>query len=359
MAEQYILIQSAPLKAFAKSMLMGAGVAVDRAELVAQSLLEANLRGVDSHGVQLLNFYIEHMAMGCMNLTTNGRIVTESGGTMTYDADNGIGQVISDICCDHTIRLAKANGMALVSVRHSNHFGAAAFWSQKIARAGLIGMSFCNATPLVPPWQGKEPRFGTNPICMAMPGAPETGWLLDMATTTVAMGKIFKANFSGDPTIPAGWAFDSDGVPTTDTQKAVKGMPMPLGGYKGYGLALMVEILVGVLSGGSMSTEVGGVRIRTRPMSCGQAFIGIDVERFMPLDEFNARMDKLVGLAKDTPPAPGYTEVLVAGEPEWRSLRKRRVQGIPLSKGVWQQLGKTASLVKVTPPEVADIEYQG
>jgi len=352
MAEEYVVIDAAPLKAYARQMLLGAGVPESSAELVAQSLIEANLRAVDSHGVQLLNFYVEHMKMRCMDLTTKGEIVSESGGTMTYDAQNGIGQVVSDICCDHAIRLAKANGIALITVRNSNHFGAAAFWSQKIASAGLIGMSFCNATPLVPPWQGKEPRFGTNPICVALPGAPETGWLLDMATTTVAMGKIFKASFSGEPTIPAGWAFDSEGAPTIDTQAAVKGMPMPLGGYKGSGLAFLVEILVAVLSGGAMSTEVGGVRIRTRPMRCGQAFIGIDVSRYMPVEEFQARMDFLISLIKSTPSAPGYGEVLVAGEPEWRAARKRSVDGIPLARGVWEQLAKTASLVDVTPPPV-------
>ncbi|MBI3210311.1 MAG: Ldh family oxidoreductase [Candidatus Solibacter usitatus] len=355
MAEQYILIAAQELRAYALRMIEGVGVTPPQAALLADSLLEANLRGVDSHGMQLLNFYIEHMQMKCMDLTATGSVVSESGGTMLYDGGNGIGQVVSDLCCDHVIRLAQANGMALVSVRNSNHFGAAAYWAQKIARAGLIGMAFCNASPLAPPWQGKEPRLGTNPICMAMPGAPETGWLLDMATTTVAMGKIFKAYFSGEPAIPTGWAFDADGVQTTDTAKAFKGMPMPLGGYKGYGLAMMVEILVSVLSGGAMSTEVGGVRIRTRPMAYGHAFIGIDVARFMPLDEFAQRMEHLVGMMKSSQPAPGFDEVLVAGEPEWRSKRKRLVDGIPLSKGVWAELEKTARLVNVTPPVVQEI----
>lgn len=353
MAEEYVVIPAQPLREYAAKMLEGAGVSSERAAFIARTLVEANLRGVDSHGVQLLNFYVEHMAMRCMDLETSGHVVTESGGTMTYSADNGIGQIVSDVCCDHVIRLAKEHGIALVTVRDSNHFGAAAFWSQKIARSGLIGLSFCNATPLVPPWQGKEPKFGTNPICMALPGAAEQSWLLDMATTTVAMGKIFKANFSGEPSIPAGWAFDNEGVPTTETTKAIKGMPMPLGGYKGSGLAFLVEILVAVLSGGAMSTEVGGVRIRTRPMRCGQAFIGIDVARYMPIEEFNARMDWLIGNVKATPPSPGYSEVLVAGEPEWRMARVRNVEGIPLAKGVWEELARTAAKVNVAAPPIA------
>lgn len=356
MGENYIRIQEDSLHAFATELIAGAGVSREKSEFIARSLVDANLRGVDSHGVQLLNFYVEHMRMGCVDLTTEGHIVNESGGCMTYSADNGIGQIISNISCDHAIRLAKEHGVAMVTVRDSNHFGAAAFWAQKLARANLIGIVMCNASPLVPPWQGKEPRFGTNPICMSLPGAGETSWLLDMATTTVAMGKIFKASFSGDPQIPQGWAFDSDGVPTTDTQKAIKGMPMPLGGYKGSGLAFMVEILVAVLSGSAMSTEVGGVRIRTRPMRCGQCFIAIDAARYMPLEEFQARMDHLIGLVKSTPVAPGFDEVLVAGEPEWRMSRKRRTEGIPLSQGVWNELRKTAGSVSVTPPPVEEIK---
>jgi LDH2 family malate/lactate/ureidoglycolate dehydrogenase len=350
MPEQYVIIHAAALEDFAGRMLRGAGAPEDKARLVARSLVEANLRGVDSHGVQLLNFYIEHMAMRCVDLETRGHVVSESGGSMVYSGDNGIGQVIADVCCDHAIRLGKAHGLALITVRESNHFGAAAFWAQKIARADLMSIIMCNATPLVAPWQGREPRFGTNPICVALPGAAEDSWLLDMATTTVAMGKIFKAHFSGESEIPHGWAMDSQGLPTTRTSEAIKGMPMPLGGYKGSGLAFFVEILSAVLSGGAMSTEVGGVRIRTRPMRVGQMFMAIDVSRFLPLEEFHARMGRLVGLIKSTPAAPGYDEVLVAGEPETRAERTRSCSGIPLSAGVWQELIKTASTVNVEPP---------
>ncbi|MCS7026228.1 MAG: Ldh family oxidoreductase [Bryobacteraceae bacterium] len=354
MRESLIVISHEPLREFAQAMLLGAKVPEDKARLVAESLVEANLRGVDSHGVQLLNFYIDHILMGCVDVHAEGHVVSESGGAMVYSGDNGLGQVVAHAACEHAIRLAKAHGVSLVTVREANHFGAAAFWSQKIARGGLIGISMCNATPLVPPWQGREPRFGTNPICMALPGAADRSWLLDMATTTVAMGKIFKAHFSGQPEIPPGWAMDSQGVPTTRTEEAIKGMPMPLGGYKGSGLAFMVEILVAVLSGGAMSTEVGGIRIRSRPMRCGFAFFGVDVSRYLPIEEFQARMDRLIELVKNTPPAPGYHEVLVAGEPEWRNKEERLRNGIPLSKGVWEELIKTASKVNAVPPAVVE-----
>lgn len=352
MGERYIRIQASALEDFARQMSIGVGIKPAHADLLARSLVESNLRGVDSHGVQLLNYYIDHMAAGCVALQAEGHVVSESGGCMVYDAENGVGQVVSSICCDHAIRMAKANGIALVTVRESNHFGAAAFWAKKIAADGLIGMVMCNATPQVPPWQAKDPRFGTNPICMAVPGRDEHTWLLDMATTTVAMGKIFKARFSGQPEIPAGWAFDSEGVPTTSTEAAYKGLPMPLGGYKGSGLAFMVEILVAVLSGGAMSTDLGGIRNNTKPMRAGQMFLAIDVSRYMPVDVFLARMDDLVGRVKAARPAPGYDEVLIANEPEWRSKEARLVEGIPLSEGVWQELCRAGRSVGVEPPNV-------
>src|SRR5262249_601203 len=148
---------------------------------------------------------------------------------------------------------------------------AAAFWAQKISRAGYIGIAMCNSTPLVAPWQGKERRLGTNPICMSVPG-PDT-FLLDMATTTVALNRVYKAILSGDKTIPAGWAMDAEGNPTIDPIVARDGLPMPLGGYKGTGLAVMVEILCAVLSGGAMLTDVGGIRYTGKEMRASHMFL--------------------------------------------------------------------------------------
>jgi LDH2 family malate/lactate/ureidoglycolate dehydrogenase len=230
--------------------------------------------------------------------------------------------------------------------RESNHFGAAAWWAQKMRGAGMIGIVMCNASPIVPPWQGKKGRFGTNPICVSLPGP----WLLDMATTTVAAGKIFKAHINGQPEIPAGWAFDSEGVPTTATERAYEGMLMPLGGYKGSGLAMMVEILCGVLSGGAMAWELGGIRWRGKPTRVSQNFIAIDIARFMPVEEFTARMERLVETVKSTPAAPGYEEVLVAGDPEWRIEAERLGKGIPIAQGNWDALVQAAESVGAAVP---------
>ncbi len=341
---------SAPeLTRFAEQILAGAGVPAHKASIVASSLVTTNLRGTDSHGIQLLPFYVDQLLAGEMDPLTDGRVLSEQGSCLTFDGQNGIGQWIAETCCGHAIRIAAAQGMAMVVARESNHFGAAAWWAQKMRDAGQIGIVMCNASPIVPPWQGKQGRLGTNPICMSVPGP----WLLDMATTTVAAGRIFKAMINGQPEIPAGWAFNSEGVPTTNTADAYKGMLMPLGGYKGSGLAMMVEILCSVLSGGAMANEVGGIRFRGKRVRVSQMFMAIDIGRFMPVDEFSGRVEQLVGLMKNTPPAPGYDEVLVAGDPEWRTQQQRLRDGIPIERGNWELLCKAAARVGVAAPQIA------
>jgi len=331
------------LTPFVEQILEGAGVPPHKAKVTAACLVASNLRGVDSHGIQLLPFYVDQLLAGEMDPRTDGEVLSESGACLHFDGKNGIGQWIAETCCGHAVRIARQQGMAIVVARESNHFGAAAWWAQKMRDAGQIGIVMCNASPIVPPWQGKLGRMGTNPICMSVPGP----WLLDMATTTVAAGKIFKAFLNHQPEIPAGWAFDSEGVPTTDTARAYKGMLMPLGGYKGSGLAMMVEILCSVLSGGAMANEVGGIRFRGKTVRVSQMYMAIDVAHFMPVEEFTARVEKLVALMKSTPAAPGYDEVMVAGDPEWRMEAERRQNGVPIADGNWDQLCKAAARVGV------------
>jgi LDH2 family malate/lactate/ureidoglycolate dehydrogenase len=171
---------------------------------------------------------------------------------------------------------------------------------------------------------------------MAVPAGKRNQWMLDMATTTVAANRIFKAHTNREPSIPSGWAMDKDGAPTTDTEAAYGGLLMPLGGYKGSGLAMMVEILCGALSGGAMSTELGGLRIRGKRFRASQTFIAIDAMRMQP--EFAERVDWLVGRVKDTLPASGFDEVLVANEPELRTEQKRLAEGIPIPDGTYASL---------------------
>jgi LDH2 family malate/lactate/ureidoglycolate dehydrogenase len=170
----------------------------------------------------------------------------------------------------------------------------------KIASQNMLAIVMCNATPLVAPWQGREPRLGTNPICMALPGPPI--WLLDMATTTVALNRIWKAAANGEPEIPTGWAMDKDGVPTTSTQEALQGLPMPLGGYKGTGLAILVEILC-ASSAAAPWPPNSADSASSKPMRVGHAFIAVDIARFMPLDVFTERMQRF-GESSNTPRRP-------------------------------------------------------
>ncbi len=344
-----IIVSAGVLRDYLARIYQAAGAPPATARVVADSLTAANLRGVDSHGAQLMVFYVERILTGDIDPRAEGRVVSESGCTMVYDGQNGIGQRISEICCEHAARMARERGAAVVSARESNHFGAAAYWAHKIAAAGQIGIVCCNASTIVPPWQGREARLGTNPISMAAPGP----WLLDMATSTVAMNRIHKAHMEGLRSIPRGWALDAGGVETTDTEAAIQGMPMPLGGYKGSGLGMMVEILCSVLSGGATREGVFGIHVRGRKSRASQVFIAIDVARFLPLAEFTSRLEHLVAYVKSSQPAPGYSEVLVAGDPEWRMEAERLRDGIPLGRGTWNKLAETARKVGVTPPEIA------
>jgi LDH2 family malate/lactate/ureidoglycolate dehydrogenase len=342
-----ILLPHSRLREIARRILEAAGASERGAALAADAMVAANLRGVDSHGVQLLDSYVKQIETGGIDGRAEGCVVSESGATMVYDGGNAMGHVVSDICCAHASRLARAHGLGMVVARGSNHFGAAAYWAQKLSEEGMIGIVMCNSSPRVPPWQGKEGRFGTNPLCVSLPVEPPDSWLLDMATTTVAANKIYNLVAKGGGTIPPGWAMDSDGVPTTDAQTAMAGLLMPLGGYKGSGLAMMVEMLCAVLGGGAMSTEVGGLYITDRPAGTSQMFLAIEAGRFMPPEQFAARVRQLVAHTKAVAPAQGFDEVLVAGDPEWRSQQTRLAEGIPLAVDIWEKITALAGRLSV------------
>ena len=357
MAVENVVIRHGELSRFVTQMMAALGTPEDAARLMADSLVDANLRGVDSHGVQLLLAYAAQIRAGHVDPSERGVVLTASGACLTYDGRNGLGQTISDLCADHAIRLARTSGgLGMAVARNSNHYGASAWWAQKIARAGMLGLVGCNATALVAAWQGRDKIIGTNPICMAVPG-PDA-FLLDMATTTVALNKVQKAILTGEP-IPQGWALDAEGRPTTDPQTAMAGLPMPLGGYKGSGLAVMVEILCSVLSGGAMLTQMGGLWNSTGPMKVSQYFLAIDVARFMPVEEFAERMQFIRQTVTNSRPTPEYGEVLIAGQPEWRAERRRSVEGIPVPAPIWKQLVELSQSLQVAAPASVDVPPSG
>ncbi len=345
------VIEASALKDLCAQLLEGVGVSKNEANFVAGALVASNLRGVDSHGVALIRYYLEQLECGDMIPDGIPELLHNSGCTALVDGHNSIGQIVAKFCCDQAIELAINHGCGIVSARHSNHFGAAAYWVQRLNAAGFIGVVLCNASSTVAPWQGKEGRLGTNPICFGVPGS--SPFLLDMATTTVAANKIFNAHNAGKPEIPAGWALDSDGVPTTDTAAAYKGLLNPLGGYKGSGLAVMVEMLCGVLSGGAMSNELGGIRFRGTQVNVSQFYMAIDPKCFLDPGEYEQRAQKLTDKLKAVAPAASYDEVLVAGEPEIRTETKRRTEGIPLAQDTWDSLSAWAAKLKVPTPSLA------
>ena len=221
-----------------------------------------------------------------------------------------------------------------------------------MARAGCVGITMSSAGVVVPPWQGKSPRIGTNPIAMAVPGSGPGKWLLDMATTPGANGKVANADDYNRPTVPASWRFvDREGRPTTDRREAERGWPEPIGGYKGSGLAMMAEILCAVLSGGPMSIETRIDRKGAVPLRISHMFLAIDPKRFLPPDEFESRLGRLVTMIKSSEPAPGYDEILVAGEPEWREEAVRSRDGIPIPAPLWERLSAIAGQLRVIAPQ--------
>jgi len=343
------------LRDFTRRLLVAHGVPRAHAALVAETLVAANLRGVDSHGIQLLLTYLQQLRAGGIAFRASGRVARTSGVCLTYDGQNALGQVVAARCTRHALRLARRSGLGLVVARHSNHFGAGAYWGQQIARAGCIGIVMSNACPAVAPWQGREARLGTNPVCVAVPGSESGRWLLDMATTTVALGKLSHAAFLGEKSIPQAWGFlDPAGRPTTRTADAQRGFPTPVGAYKGTGLAMMAEILCAVLSGGAMATDLPVFRTGGDPLGISHFFLVIDPRRFLPVARLRQRVRRLERLVKSTRPAPGFDEILVAGEPEWRQARARR-SGIPVPKLLWARLSVLATerAVKIPAPRLS------
>jgi len=345
-----VILAESELRQFTERILAAVGVPGEKVPLVTDPLIEANLRGVDSHGVQILPHYVEQLEAGDVDSRVQGHVVRESGACLLYDGEHGLGAVSATVCCGHAVRIARQYGVSLVVAREVSHFGIAGYWAQQISSAGLIGIALCDASPTVPPWQGRLGRVGTNPISLSVPHPAGRGWLLDMATTTAAYGRLEKLQLEGKTTIPEGWAQDREGRPTTDLATALKGFLAPLGGYKGSGLAVLVEILCGLLSGGAMASEIRGIRQHGRHSRVNHTFLGIDVARLMPLEEFYQRMDRLVAEIKSAPPAAGYDEVLVAGDPEWRAKDERRRLGIPIPPGPWANLVRTARRLGVPLP---------
>jgi LDH2 family malate/lactate/ureidoglycolate dehydrogenase len=306
------------------------GLSQDDAAVVADHLVEADLRGVHSHGVIRVPAYVQQLRDGKLNPRPNVRIVVDNGAQVTVDGDDAMGQLAAFRANEIAIERGRQHGMAGVALRRSGHAGAMAYYPLRAIEHGLIGFATTNAGINMPPTGGTKKLVGNNPFAMAVPTGRDWPMVLDMATSVVAGGKLDVARSKGE-SIPLGWARDADGNPTTDPVAARAGSLEPLGGPKGYGMALMLDVLTGVLSGGRFGAGLGA------PGSA-QFFMTIDVERYLPLAEFQERMGQLIDQLHDCPRLPGVDKIYVAGEIEW-SLQSRRLrEGVPLEESVLRDI---------------------
>lgn len=328
------------LTRFVQAAFEKLGVAGRDAQIAAEALVAADLRGVDTHGVIRFSphaWYVKWLSEGSMTAKPNIRVTSETPSTALLDGDRGMGMVIGHRAMELAIDKAQSCGIGMVGVRNSRHYGMSAQYAMQALAHDMIGIAMTNAGRQVVPTFGREARFGTNPMCFAVPADKELPFVLDMATTTAAAGKLELAARL-EKSIPTGWALDEKAQATQDPRVAQKARRLlPLGGsrdngsHKGYGLAVLVEILCGVLTG-----TVTALNTDQDPR--GHFFGAIRVDAFRPVAEFKKDMDRLIRELKSTPPIEGQRRVYVAGEIEFETAEERAERGIPLLPSVLKGL---------------------
>jgi LDH2 family malate/lactate/ureidoglycolate dehydrogenase len=317
------------LAGFGAQVLGRLGVPGTDAELVADSLVTADLWGHPSHGMLRLGWYAARLRSGAMAARTEPRLVTDLGAIAVMDGCDGVGQVVTDRACADAVARAAEHGVGVVAVRNSNHFGTAAHWTRRIAEAGCVGILFTNGSPAMAPWGGTGKTVGANPWSIATPGGSHPPVVLDIANTGVARGKIYAAAQRGEP-IPDTWALDEHGVPTTDPRVAVNGLLAPMGGHKGYAISFLMDVLSGVLTGSGFATDVVGPYVPDRRSRCGHLVMALRIDAFLPRVEFDARIDDLIGRTKAVPKAAGVEDVFYPGEIEFRAAGAGRRAGVEI-----------------------------
>lgn len=323
------------LKFFLKKIYSKVGYSTLNANILSNSLVETSLRGVDSHGVRLTPHYVESTLIGRINTNPNYKFRSQSAGVQIMDADHGHGIISGLKAMKVAVELSDINGIAAVSVKNSSHFGAAALYSLYAAKKNKIGISFTNAEALVAPFGGKKAFLGTNPICFCAPCAGEDPFCLDMATSTVTRNKVLHYKENGW-NLENNWAVDKNGVITFDPRQAAA--LFPFGGYKGYGLGLMVEILCSILTGMPFGPLIAPMHpVTKKPRMLGHFFVAIDIKKFQKVDVFKKRMKKMMSMLRKSDPATGFKNVLVAGDIEKEVYKKRLKSGIPIGGELLQK----------------------
>jgi L-2-hydroxycarboxylate dehydrogenase (NAD+) len=347
------LYRAADLKDYMIRFFTKLGVPPADAAISAEVLLEADLRGVDSHGMIRLNsYYGDRIRAGWIDPTTPTTVIHETATTLTLDGGNGLGHVVSYHAMEACIAKARQSGVSMVTVRNSNHYGIAGYYAMMALPHDMIGISFTNSQPLVAPTYGAKAMIGTNPIAGAAPAGGERPYVLDMATSIVPIGRITVFDKAGKP-IPEGWGINSQGQVTTQPGEVLHGGAlMPLGGidlmrgYKGYGLGLMVDIFSGVLAGSGFGTGVD-LKDDKHTARTGHFFAAVAIEAFRPIAEFKKDMDALLGDLKNSTKAVGQERIYIHGEKEYELAEKYARDGVPLLAPVVDVLKKSGKEVGV------------
>lgn len=325
------------LENFCSQVLHKAGVSKEGAQIVGKSLVRANLRGVDSHGIQRLPIYSRRLKEGLINSKAQIRLVKDNRATVLIDGDNGLGQITAHKAMLECIQRAKTYGVGIAGVANSNNFGAGALVVMDALNHDMIGAVVSNASATLPPWGGKTLTFGTNPLAVAIPTKGEFPIVLDMATSVVARDKITYYKNMGKK-IPFGWALTKDGHPTEDPQEALEGILLSIGGPKGYGLALVIDALAGVMTGAAFGKDVGMLYDTSRPSEVGHFILAINIESFIEKELFMKRLETLCNQIKESELLPGINEIFLPGEIEFREEQERMRNGVPIGGDVLKEL---------------------
>ena len=346
---EYRLSTESGLKSFVSTALTTVGVTPEDAAAVADVLVAADLRGVESHGIARLDaYYVSRIRAGQLEARPKVSTVRETPTSLLVDAGNGLGHPTAKRTMERLLDKAEQAGAAFGAVRNSNHYGIAGYYAMMALDRDMIGIASTNSVRYAAPTFGKDVLLGTNPLAFAIPAQHEPAFVLDFATTTVPKGKLEVYGRKGKELNP-GWAIDANGVETRDPQVALKGALLPLGGFgveggghKGYGLGLLVDILCGVLSGGAFGDGLPVAADPPLPGKISHFFAAFKIDGFRDPEQFKADMDTELRAFKDSAKAPGHDRIYVAGEIEHEKTLEHRRNGVPVHVKVWDGLQKLA-----------------
>ncbi|EGR45728.1 uncharacterized protein TRIREDRAFT_67718 [Trichoderma reesei QM6a] len=343
-----IFVPANEARRLVQDILKGNGVSPDHAAIIARCLVAADLRGVDTHGMNRIPSYMERIRQGVLNAGAQPELKHVTPVVVQVDGRNGFGFVAAHMGMQAAIEAAKVYGIGLASVKHSNHFGMSAWVVQQALDDNMMSLVFTNSSPALPAWGGKEKLMGVSPIACGAPGKGKGGdmenFILDMAPSVAARGKIYKAKRRGEK-IPLDWALDSEGRPTDDPEAALGGVMLPMGGPKGSALAIMMDVFSGVLSGSAFAGHVTNPYDPSRPADVGHFLVAVKPDLFIGLDEFRDRMEYLYRRVVGSEKAAGVERIYFPGEIEQLTQRERERSGIPLVRAEVDALNEEARRV--------------